>query len=188
MVTDETYECLEIAAFHKAVWVCLGFGRREVNWNNFNFRIKRKMKDAKSVSSCNSVNSAIMYNTGLMIKMSFVITLTSITVTISMTLLIKLLYYFQISFKIQKAMSQFIKDTKISEKKDQHFHNLKDKTWYKKYVSVTAIAKLMPANLSTLIVTKFKNRNLSKTNNNFLKNLAIPISWSFFACFGNHRI
>ena len=146
------------------------------------------MKDAKSVSSWNLVNSAIMYNIELMIKMSFVITLISIAVTMSMILLIKLLYYFQISFKIQKVMWQFIKDTKISEKKDQHFHNLKDKTWYKKYVSVTAIAKLMPANLSTLIVTKFKNRNLSKTNNNFLKNLAIPISWSFFACFGNHRI
>ena len=86
------------------------------------------MKDAKSVSSCNSVNSAIMYNTELMIKMSFIITLISIAVTISMILLKNFLYYFQISFKIQKVMWQFIKDTKISEKKDQHFHNLKDKT------------------------------------------------------------
>ena len=37
----------------------------------------------------------------------------------------------------------------------------------KKYnVSVTAIAKLMPANLSILTITKFKNQNLSKGNNN----------------------
>ena len=31
-------------------------------------------------------------------------------------------------------------------------------------VSVTAIAKFMPANLSILIITKLKNQNLSKTN------------------------
>ena len=36
----------------------------------------------------------------------------------------------------------------------------------KKYVSVTAIVKLMPANLSILTITKFKNQNLSKANIN----------------------
>ena len=69
---------------------------------------------------------------------------------------------FRTSFYIQKPMSQFIKDTYISEKKYQNVHNLQDKHGCKKYVSVTAIAKLMPANLSILITTNFKNQNLSK--------------------------
>ena len=34
----------------------------------------------------------------------------------------------------------------------------------KKYVSVTAVTKLMPANLSILITTNFRNQNLSKAN------------------------
>ena len=60
-------------------------GRREVNWNYFSFpistfRIKRKRKDAMSVSSCNSINSVIMYNMEIMIKISFVITLISRTI------------------------------------------------------------------------------------------------------------
>ena len=46
----------------------------------------------------------------------------------------------------------------------QNVHNLQDKPGCKKYVSVTAITKLMPANLSILITTKFKNENLSKDN------------------------
>ena len=33
-----------------------------------------------------------------------------------------------------------------------------------KNVSVTAITKLMPANLSILITTNFENQNLSKAN------------------------
>ena len=61
-------------------------------------------------------------------------------------------------------MLQFIKDTKISEKKYQNVHNLQDKPGCKKYVSVTDITKLMPENLSILITTKFKNQNLSKAN------------------------
>ena len=49
--------------------------------------------------------------------------------------------------------------------KYQKVHNLQDKTGCQKYeVSVTAIAKLMPANFSILIFTKFKNQNLSKAN------------------------
>ena len=64
------------------VRVCLCSEKREVNWNYFSFpvwtfTIKRKRKDAMSVSSCNSVNSAIMYNMEIMIKMPFVITLIS---------------------------------------------------------------------------------------------------------------
>ena len=64
------------------VCVCLCSERKEVNWNYFSFpvrtfTIKRKRKDAMSVSSCNSVNSAIMYNMEIMIKMPFVITLIS---------------------------------------------------------------------------------------------------------------
>ena len=61
-------------------------------------------------------------------------------------------------------MSQFIRDTKISEKKYQNVRNLQDKHGCKKYASVTAITKLMPANLSILITTNFKNQNLSKAN------------------------
>ena len=41
----------------------------------------------------------------------------------------------------------------------------------------------MPANLSILIIIKF-----IKANNKAFKNLALPISWSFFACLGNYRI
>ena len=49
------------------VYVCLCSERKEVNWNYFSFpvrtlTIKRKRKDAISVSSCDSINSAIMYN------------------------------------------------------------------------------------------------------------------------------
>ena len=61
-------------------------------------------------------------------------------------------------------MSQFIKDTYISEKKYQNVHNLQDKPGYKQYVSVTAITITKPANLSILITTKFKNQNFSKAN------------------------
>ena len=52
----------------------------------------------------------------------------------------------------------------MSEKKYQNVHDLQDKPGCKKYVSVTAITKLMPANLSMLITAKFKNQNLSKAN------------------------
>ena len=70
------------------VCVCLCSERREVNWNYFSFpvwtfTIKRKRKDAMSVSSCNSVNSAIMYNMEIMIKMPFVIRLISTAIMIS---------------------------------------------------------------------------------------------------------
>ena len=66
---------------------CLSSERKEVNWNYFSFpvgifTIKRKRKDAMSVSSCNSVNSAIMYNMEIMIKMPFVITLISTAIMI----------------------------------------------------------------------------------------------------------
>ena len=54
----------------------------------------------------------------------------------------------------------------MSDKKYQNVHNLQDKAGCKKYnVSVTAIANLMPANRSILIITEFKNENLSKANN-----------------------
>ena len=67
--------------------VCLCPERREVKWNYFSFpvwtfTIKKKRKDAMSVSSCNSVNSAIMYNMEIMIKMPFVITLISAAIMI----------------------------------------------------------------------------------------------------------
>ena len=79
------------------VCVCLRSGKREVNLNYFSFpiwtfRIKRKRKDAMSVSSCNSVNSATMHNTEIMIKMSFVITL------IWRAIMIIVLNYFQMPF------------------------------------------------------------------------------------------
>ena len=60
-------------------------------------------------------------------------------------------------------MSQFIKDINFRKELPQ----CSQSAGYKKYnVSVTAIAKLMPANLSILTITKFKNQNLSKANNN----------------------
>ena len=77
-------------------------------------------------------------------------------------------------------MSQFIKDTKISEKKYKNVHNLQDKPGCKKYVSVTTVTKLMPANLSILITTKFKNQNLSKPKNKVFKKLG---SFHFFVTF-----
>ena len=77
-------------------------------------------------------------------------------------------------------MSQFIKDTYISEKKYQKVHNLQDKTGYQNYkVSVTAIAKLMPA---TFLILIFTNQNLSKANDKTFKKFGSPhfLSRSFF--------
>ena len=69
--------------------VCVRFcsERTEVNCNYFSFplstfTIKRKRKDAMSVSSCNSVNSVMMFNMEIMIKMPFVITLISTAIMI----------------------------------------------------------------------------------------------------------
>ena len=64
--------------------------------------------------------------------------------------MIKLVNYFHISalFNWQKAILQFIKEKKF-QKRSSHSKNhiLQDKTGCQKYqVSVTAIAKLMPAN------------------------------------------
>ena len=59
---------------------------------------------------------------------------------------------------LQKTMSHFIKDTQTSEKKYKKVDNLQDKTGCPEYnVCVTAIAKLMQAHFSILILTKFKN-------------------------------
>ena len=82
----------------------LRLGKREVQGNYFsfsilNFTIKKKRKDAMSVSSCNSlnsVNSAIMHNMEIMIKMSFLIKL------ISTSIMIIVFNYFQIPFKFKK--------------------------------------------------------------------------------------
>ena len=70
------------------VCMCFCFERKETIRNYFSFpvrkfTIKRKRKDAMSVSSCNSVNSAIMYNMEIMIKMPFVIRLISTAIMIS---------------------------------------------------------------------------------------------------------
>ena len=66
--------------------VCVPRGERLIGIILFfpvsTFTIKRKRKDAMSVSSFNSVNSAIMYNMEVMIKMSFVITFTSTAIMI----------------------------------------------------------------------------------------------------------
>ena len=67
--------------------MCFCSERKEAIRNYFcfpvrTFTIKRKRKDAMSVSSCNSVNSAIMYNMEIMIKMPFVITLISTAIMI----------------------------------------------------------------------------------------------------------
>ena len=72
---------------------------------------------------------------------------------------------------LQKTMSQFIKDTQISEKKYKKLDNLQGKTGCPEYnVWVTAIAKLMQPHFSILILTKFKNQNLSKAIDEVLKN------------------
>ena len=76
------------------VCVCFRSGSIEVNGKYFNFpistfRIKRKRKDAMSVSSC---NLAIMYNMQIMIKMSFVIAL------ILRAIMIIVFNYFEMSF------------------------------------------------------------------------------------------
>ena len=70
------------------VCMCFCSERKETIRNYFSFpvrkfTIKRKRKDAMSVSSCNSVNSAIMYNMEIMIKMPFVIRLISTAIMIS---------------------------------------------------------------------------------------------------------
>ena len=40
------------------------------------------------------------------------------------------------------------------------------------------------ANISILISTKFKNQTLSKANDSFFKNLALPFSWKFSHALG----
>ena len=157
------------------VCACLRSERREVNWKYFNFpiwtfRIKRKRKDAMSVSSSNSVNSAIMYNIQIMIKMSFVIAL------ILRAVMIIVFNYFQVSFSIQKAMSQFIKDTSISEKNCQNVHNLQD-------------VKNIMFRLQTFQYWQSQNSKIKtyqKPIIKLFKNLALLISRSFFACLGNY--
>ena len=53
-----------------------------------------------------------------------------------------------------------------------------------KNVSVTAITKLMPANLSILITTNFKNQNLSKANDSFLKTWLFSFLGKFLHALG----
>ena len=85
---------------------------------------------------------------------------------------------------MQKALSQFIKATYISEKKFQKTHNLKDKTGCQKCkVSVIATAKLTPTNFSILISTKFKIQTSLKTNDVFLKPWLFPFLGHFFHTF-----
>ena len=126
----------------------------------------------------NSVNSLILYNMEIMIKISF-----ETTLMLTATIIINF-DCFQMSRQMQKAMSQFIQATYISEKKFQKLHNLQDKTGRQKYkVSVTAAAKLRPAHFSILISKKFKN--LLKTwlfpfLGHFLHTLRIRLSTCFF--------
>ena len=62
-------------------------------------------------------------------------------------------------------MSQFNKETKISEKKYLKVCTLQNKTECQIYkVSVTALAVSMPANFLVLITTKLINQILSKAN------------------------
>ena len=62
-------------------------------------------------------------------------------------------------------MSQFNKETKISEKKYLKVCTLQNNTECQIYkVSVTALAGSMPANFLVLISTKLINQNLSKPN------------------------
>ena len=58
-------------------------------------------------------------------------------------------------------MSQFIKETEISEKKYQKVHTLHNKAECQ--VSFTEFVKSIPEHLRVLISTKFTNQNLSNT-------------------------
>ena len=62
-------------------------------------------------------------------------------------------------------MYQFMKETEISEKKHQKVQFLENKTECQKHkVSVTAFAKLIPANFLVLVSSKFMYENLSQAN------------------------
>ena len=71
--------------------------------------------------------------------------------------------FLSVLFNSQKAMSLFMKETEISEKKQQKAHTLPNKTECQKYkILVTTFVKSIPANSLVLISTKFINQNLSK--------------------------
>ena len=62
-------------------------------------------------------------------------------------------------------MSQFIKETEISEKKHLKVYTVPNKIECQKYrFSVTAFAELTPANFLVLISKKFINQNISNAN------------------------
>ena len=102
------------------------------------------------MSSFNSVNSAWMHN---MPKMAIIITIILIAIMIKV-------------FKYQFAKGNIAVYQGIENfgKEVTKIYIMQDKTGFQKYqVSVTAIAKLMAANLSILISTNL-DQNLSKAN------------------------
>ena len=116
--------------------------------------------------------SIVMRNMEIVIKMTFLITLI-------LTAIMLIVFAFKCHYLYIKAMSEFIKDTSF-RKEVPKVHNLQDKTGCQKYkVSVTTIAKLMPAKLSILISTKLKNQILSKANHRFLNTWFFPFRGYF---------
>ena len=88
---------------------------------------------------------------------------------------------------MQKQYHSLWRTRKFQKRSNKKVHNLQDKTLCKKYnVSVTAIAKLVSSNFSILISTKFKIQTYQKPAIKIFKNLALPIFWSSFQCFGNY--
>ena len=103
-----------------------------------------------------------MYNMEIMIKMTFVLIL------ILTSIMIIVLIVFKRPFKFKKQCRSLSRTQKFQKRSTKRFIICRINLAVKIYISVTAITKLMPANLSILITTKFKNQNLSKANDKVL--------------------
>ena len=100
--------------------------RRKINCNYFSFPIwtfsvKRKRKDAMSVSSCNSVNLTIMHNMDIMIKKLFVMTLVSRAIMIITWL--QFLIIFKCPFKFKRQCRSLSTKYKFQKRSIKMFTN-----------------------------------------------------------------
>ena len=116
--------------------------------------------------SVHLTQSVWMYNMEAMTRMGI------ITTVILIAIMIKVFNSFHMLtlINVWKAMLQFIKETKISEKNKQKTYILLDKVGCQKYqVLVNAIGNLMPANFSNSesrikTYSKIQSQNLSEVN------------------------
>ena len=116
--------------------------------------------------SVHLTQSVWMYNMEAMTRMGI------ITTVILIAIMIKVFNSFHMLtlINLRKAMLQFIKETKISEKNKQKTYILLDKVGCQKYqVLVNAIGNLMPANFSNSesrikTYSKIQSQNLSEGN------------------------